>query len=319
MKHHIDDNFFMENTAIWRNEVTLLEETSNAVVQQHILTFVYIAVVIFFGIVGNLLSFLYHGFFETRKTVTTFLITTLALNDFLASLIHSDHFVLLRYMFNFTNTLGCQVIYFINHFFVTNSVVLLCPIGVQRFLKVCIRKPEYQMSKRSAMFVICSLTVYSLSVSVRHFWLTGIEEGKLKISSNVTIIGHICAVLHDPGVLSVKRFFNLVDALAFILTNTILGILNGVMAKKVGLVRNKVASYNRGIEADEIHRASATNLSVDGKRNVAHPSNSKINSERKINLMLATVTLSSMLSFLPYFYAAVFINIQPNSQLSSDF
>ena len=159
--------------------------------------------------------------------MTTFPITVLVLNDIIASALLSNQLITLRYLMKYGSKLGCHITYFLNHFFVTNSLLLLNPTGIERCLRVCIHNLRYHLTKQMAMFVLCVLGVYSIGVSLRHVWVTGVLKFEVEVATHQTCTGYVCSFLRDQHILPIVEVFNLVDMINFatednryIVTNT---------------------------------------------------------------------------------------------------
>lgn len=243
--------------------------------------------------------------------MTTLLITVLALNDFLASVAMVDHIILMRFLVRYTSVLGCQLTYVINHFFVFNSVIFLNPIGMERCLRVCTLNPKYQVTKKRAIFIIGSMSMYSLLTASRHFVLAGVEDTDIVVSNNLTVVGQVCSLLQDPEYSAVIDAFHLGDVIGFVITNMFLAIVYGILARKVGLAESKIGSYpvstqNVSLTVD----GSNTSTADSGGGNTVRLLRHRNYRERKINVMLGTITLGFGLSFIPYFYVVIIIKPQ---------
>lgn len=312
----------MTHTVNYTSDSYLYMTNEKAVVE-NIPTFVFMAVTIALGMTGNLLTFVFYGFVE-KKTVTTFLITALALNDLCSSVAMFDHIILVRFLIRYKSKLGCELTYFVNHFFVLNSVMFLNPIGIERCLRVCTQNPKYQVSKTKAAGMIASLSIYSFSVALRHFFIVGIEETKITMSDNTVITGFLCSLIHQQKYSAIINTFHLLDIFGFVLTNILLAIVYGIMAKKIGLVRKRIGAYPFNASTDV--QSLRVSVTADGSGSTSNRDTSKRiefrsqnptwvshrreNRERKINIMLGTITLSSLLSFVPYFYVVVVVKPQ---------
>lgn len=220
-----------------------LEEANNLSMRSNIVVIVYISLAVLLGVIGNSLTFIYHGFIEKRKSVTTFLITVLAINDLMTSIVLSDHIIIMRFLIVYESKLGCQITYFLNNFFVTNSLVFLAPIATERCLRVCTNNPKYHMTKRKSIVALSAIAFYSLCISFRHVGVTGVLSFDVQVSENETVVGHICSFLRDEDILPVVEIFNIIDIMSFSVTNITLLIMYSIMAKKIGLVRRKINAY----------------------------------------------------------------------------
>ena len=348
------------------HEVTSIEEANAMSVRTNAIVIAYVVLVVMLGIIGNAMVFIFHGYVEDKKkkTVTTFLITVLAVNDFMASAVLSNHIIILKYLINFQSKLGCQITYFLNHFFVTNSLLLLNPIGIERCLRVCIHNPRYHLTKRKAIVVLCVIGGINSTGALKHVWVAGVLTFEVEVATNQTVTGHVCSFLRDNHILPIVEMFNLVDMIGFVTTNIVLIIVYSLMAKKVGLVARKVNAYpveshtfrnmgtrtaHKSVSIERSNTNTNNNLKTNTNTNTFINSNTNTdmyinttmipkthvktnivninatdssdtatgastrksrrhdNCERKINVMLGTVTLASILIFMPYFYVVMFI------------
>ena len=274
-------------------DVASIEDANAMSVRTNAIVIAYVGLVVLLGVLGNAMVFIYHGFVETKrkKTVTTFLITVLALNDLIASAVLSNHIIILRYLMNYESKLGCQITYFVNHFFVTNSLLLLNPIGIERCLRVCIHNPRYHLTKRKAIVVLCVMGVYSIGVSLRHVWVTGVLTFEVEMAANQTVTGHVCSFLRDNDILPIVELFNLIDILNFATTNIVLIIVYSVMAKKVGIVARKVNAYPVESHTSRNTGTQITQLSMTAEAsNENSNTNTQKNANRNLKDNIYTVT-----------------------------
>jgi len=274
-------------------DVASIEDANAMSVRTNAIVIAYVGLVVLLGVLGNAMVFIYHGFVETKrkKTVTTFLITVLALNDLIASAVLSNHIIILRYLMNYESKLGCQITYFVNHFFVTNSLLLLNPIGIERCLRVCIHNPRYHLTKRKAIVVLCVMGVYSIGVSLRHVWVTGVLTFEVEMAANQTVTGHVCSFLRDNHILPIVELFNLIDILNFATTNIVLIIVYSVMAKKVGIVARKVNAYPVESHTSRNTGTQITQLSMTAEAsNENSNTNTQKNANRNLKDNIYTVT-----------------------------
>lgn len=290
---------------------TLLKEINDSAAQRNIGAFVFIGMMMILGIVGNNMSFVYHAFVDRRKTVTTFLISALALNDLSASVALVDHIILLRYNLKFENKFGCQFTYFLNNIFVFNSVVLLNPIGIERCLKVCTQNSKYRMTKRGAAITVGVLTLVALVSSFKHFFITGVVDLKVELLDNHTVTARVCSLLLEDRLQTVISITHMIDVIAFILTNIITITVYGIMAKKIASVRRKIASYPaNSMDASQTRTTDNASEANECVQKTLTTCNSYNQWDKKLNIMLGIITAGSLLSFLPYFVVVAIV--KPN-------
>lgn len=281
-----------------------LEEVNNLYVDSNAAVFVYLTLVMISGLVGNIFSFAYHGFVE-KKTVTTFLIAILAVNDLIASVLLINQIINVRYIINFQSLISCKLIRFSNNFVIVNSLVFLNPIGIERYLKVCTQNQRYHMTKGKAAFAIGTLTCYSFVMALRQFWISDIRVTTIHVTDNTTVIGYMCSLIRDGELSKVVRVSFLIDTMSFVLTNIILIVSYSVMARKVRHAYRKV--HTQPVLPQGSSNISATITGSNSGCNIATTARSKGQSnsqiEKKLNIMLGTVTVGSVLCYVPYFVA----------------
>lgn len=212
------------------------------VLKHNAAVFAFVAFIIISGIVGNGFSFVYYGFVE-KKTATSFLISILAANDLLASFFFIDQLLALSVMLDFRSTVSCSFIRFTDTVFIVNSLILLCPIGTERCLKICVQNPRYHMTKRKALVTSVILIFFSVLKSLRQLSTSEIKEVNVTISGNKTIIGSICTRTEGDHMIQLVKIFSAIDAFVFVGTNVFLVVVYSIMIKKVAEVRRKVNAY----------------------------------------------------------------------------
>lgn len=289
------------------------------VVENNIVVFIVMTLTIIFGVAGNGLSCAYHGFAAQRKSVTNFLIAGLAVNDLITNIVLVDQIVHLRFLFNYKSDVGCKLTNFVNYFFVSNSILFLNPIAVDRCLNVCCLNPKNRLTKRKAIIVLAGVSAYSGAIGSKHLLFNGIEEILIPKGNNGTVVGHICSLLMDQNLQPFIQLFGLIDAFVFVLSNVSLAVIYGIMARKIAISHKKVKSYPlKSTTSGTTCTLASTSQEDDGsdkrKRDRVSTSqqsekqNTTSRHERKINIMLGTVTLGSVLSFLPYTSVLIIIN-----------
>lgn len=282
-----------------------LRNANARIMRQHAILFFYMAVVLILGAVGNTLSFIYHRFVQKRRTVTSFLISTLALNDLLASLVLLDTMLLLRYIMTFESDFVCKLTFVLNHTLVVNSILFLNVIGLERCSRVCAENQRYRITKRRVTVLMACLFSYSFLVACRHLHLGGVGELHVTFLDGTSVVGRTCHLLKDsPTAILLISIFHWIDVGAFVIANISFCIAYGMIAKRLYQLRKSVdpsVRMRRHAPSSRIRVISHSNY--DGStvtKNINYR-------ERKISVMLGTLTLSSMLSFIPYFCVEVFV------------
>lgn len=194
---------------------------NDLIVERNALTFAFLAIVIVSGIVGNGFSFAFYGFVE-KKTVTSFLITVLAVNDLFSSVVYIEQFSSLNFMLDFQTILTCSLSRFFRTICIGNSLIFLGPVGLDRCLKICVRDPRYHMTWRKAAILSMSLTLFSVLRSVRQFFTTEIIEVDILIGNDKTVVGRICAKTEDSALTPIIKAFGAIDSVCFAVINIVI-------------------------------------------------------------------------------------------------
>ena len=294
----------------------LLKGVNDQIFRENIVVVVYMSVVIVFGIFGNTLSFVFHTFVEKRKSVTSLLISALAVNDSCACFLMIGQYFRIMFFLLFTSDIGCKIFRYLNYVFLNGSMLLLNPIGIERCLKVVCKNQRFHLTRDKARVFVFSVLLYSIILGCRHFLASGVVDIDVEVMPNQTVVGHVCTYTNQT--IPLMKVLSSLDVLNIAVTNVLLISVYAVMAKKIGLVQKHVDV--QPMDSNDESRRLATTVSSrvltatnsnsgnsDGdQRQRTHVSTipRRVSSnyyERKITIMLGVITMSSLLSFVPYF------------------
>lgn len=223
------------------NYASDLEDINDLVLKNNALTFVFLAFLIVFGIVGNGFSLAFYGFVE-KKTVTSFLIIVLATSDLVSSVIFIEQMFVLSFMLDFPSRFACSLIRFLKTICIGNSLLLLGPVGLERCLKICNWNPRYRLTWMKAAILSASLIVFSVLRSVRQFFTNDIKNVNIHIG-NVTVLGKICTKNEDEALTPIIKLFDAIDAVCFTAINIVIIVVYLLIIRKVTLVQRRVNTY----------------------------------------------------------------------------
>jgi hypothetical protein len=114
-------------------ETSELHDLNEAVAMELLPAMLFVGILMILGIVGNsVVCFVFC--FRRRMTVQHFLIVTLAVFDFLTSLISMPmEIAVLRYFYTYNSVFMCRLLRFLESYTSTASSFLLAVIGLDRF------------------------------------------------------------------------------------------------------------------------------------------------------------------------------------------
>lgn len=204
----------------------LLEELNDEKALLLIPAIIYVAILMFVGVIGNILVCVFYGC-KTKHTTNTFFIIVLAIFDLISCVITMPiEIVDLRFFYMFTNAPACKMARFLNYFATLGSAVTLLAIAVDRHRRLC--KPfKKQLQVKNAR-IAC---VVASSIALLFSWPAVIFFDSVSVNvtdpSNESIVleGFDCTMTKDEAYKSYLFAFNAVHFVAFIVASIILGIL----------------------------------------------------------------------------------------------
>lgn len=256
---------FTEKNMNYSSDITDFERDNinDLILKYNVITLAFVAFVIISGIIGNGFSFAFYGFVE-KKTVTSFLITVLAVNDFFSSIIFIEQIFSIIFMLNFQSDITCSLSRFLRTICIGNSLILLGPVGLERCLKICVQNPRYHLTWKKAAILAMSLILFSVLRSLRQFFTNEINEIIVQIAENKTVVGKICTKTKDSALTPVLKAFGAIDSICFAVINIIIVVVYLIMIRKVTLVQRRVNAYPARVGFSGNHSSSLTKHSDIG-------------------------------------------------------
>lgn len=196
------------------NENAILEQLNREKAIQYLPAIVFAVLVILFGILGNSLSLLFYGFKVTR-TATTFLITTLSLTDLVTCVVLVGEVIELCYSVDFRSVAGCKILYFLNHWLVITSGLMLLVISVDRFRRIC-RPFQWQMSVRIAKLSTLTVLIFGGILSFRDIFVIDVVRVNITRDNSDILTGYYCTHVESANLETVITVFHILDFLTFL-------------------------------------------------------------------------------------------------------
>jgi len=321
---------------------SLLDEYSAAKTKEYAVEIIFLAVVSFFGVLGNGFGFAFYTLRSMRNT-TTFLLKTLTLNDCLASLVNVFLIYDSTHSFMYPSDLLCKIHGFLLHFFTANSMLLLIPLAMDRFACVVLALSKRKFSITAARGVVVFYFVFSALIGLPQLLVSsGVDSVEVTLPGNITITGYGCINFKHDNLSQIV--FHIVDMVVICISLIILFVLYGGIAitlkrlshsfetcdKSTAHIKNnspmklfKEATQSENdsetgnqtpSEENSCSYASTTVAILNKKRTRLHAGARLTRQQRnhaiqlKITLMMFVITVASVISYGGYFYVRIFHN-----------
>ena len=147
----------------------LLEQINSEVASLMTPVIVYLGVLVFFGVLGNIFVCYYYGQ-QTRRSSHVVFICTIALFDLVSCAVSMPiEIVDMKFYYTFTNGHLCKFLRFVNHVAAIGSALTLIAISVDRFRRIC--RPLKKQLNLLKCKLLCALSfllglIYSWPASV---------------------------------------------------------------------------------------------------------------------------------------------------------
>ena len=156
----------------------LLQECSEEKAKEFIPVFVFVSILLFIGILGNILVLIFF-FRKAKYTVSYFFIVVLAIVDICACLMISLVIMDLSRPYKYTSDIGCKIHSFSKFFTAGSSTLLLFTIAVERYRKICCPFKR-QLSMKGARIVVCVDVIVAIVMSMAQTPLYEVIEVKVE-------------------------------------------------------------------------------------------------------------------------------------------
>lgn len=319
------------------SERDLLEIINNEKIVEYSPAIAYSGFVIILGILGNILAVMFYGF-QTKESTTNSMITALAVTDLINSFVLCDEIVELCYTVIFESVAGCRFMYFINHWLVFCSGLLLLLISVDRYRRIC-HPFAWQFSKSSAKVGIAGMVCLSCATSIRDLVILDIVRVEIKKHSyNETILAYYCTHSKiNVAMQKAVKIFHLIDLGFFVVVFPVMAVLYCIVAKAIWKSRKNWCKHDENstcssgnvtttkvesvsnicdkpseIKLDISDNADSTYTTAQGiPKNVKRHHGQSVYAETKVAIMMIAVTIGSIVSFVPYFIVNLTLKAKP--------
>ena len=294
----------------------ILQEVAKDLLTSYIPVIVFLILLAFLGITGNVTATWYFGH-KKKKSSTEMFITVLAVVDLIVCLLISLYVAQLFVNISvYTNKFLCKASYFIYHWGILLSVSILSAVAVDRFKKIC-RPFGEQFTCTTAKRISLALTLASGVISSRDF-LTYDSFAVNVTISDITVEGRLCMNTRSETLEWAVRASHIIDAfivsvIFVILIFTYVGIIYSLykhrqhMEEKVFKSGVNLRVYSNDVtdSPSEDSRKSSKSIpdsvqraSVQFKQNISK-------SERSTTLMMLAASVGLLICFVPYFVATL--------------
>ena len=312
-----------------------LEALNARKIREYVPVFAYSALVIVLGIVGNIFTVAFYGFHEP-KTSTNVIITALGTADLIACIAFSNEIIELCFTVTFKNAALCKSLSFCNQTLVVISGCIMLLVAVDRYRHIC-TPFAWQLSVKCVGIVIACIVVFSGLHSAKTIIILDVVHVNITDAfTDRALEAFYCAETWAPGMQMLVAVSNTLDMVTFLLIIGSCVVLYTLIARALWISKRKfenkfprqdfsnnemkVQANNdkmvqsgeqqtdtrRGNHAicktEEQHAKTQTSSQKSTRRSmIGYRINARSNVERKLTLMMLTITVASISSFIPYF------------------
>ncbi|KAH3819042.1 thyrotropin-releasing hormone receptor-like [Dreissena polymorpha] len=264
----------------------ILERIHRDLVADFIPLMVWLGVASVIGIVGNIVTIIFHGW-KSRPSSTMVFITWLAAADLLVCLLMIEQILDLHLNVYFTSPVHCKAKYFFIYVGVYWSCMSLTLISVDRFKKVC-RPISKQFSEKSSRYASMIVVLISIIVSLRIVFALDISEVEVITTdgSGQTAVGHDCYFTNDIDLKTFVSVCHAIDFLFLLFCLTTMLICYGRLFVHIKKHTEQMADWNGGAAI-----VSSTSHKADSALE---------NADRRITIMMALITVWFIICYIPY-------------------
>ncbi|KAH3799246.1 hypothetical protein DPMN_152852 [Dreissena polymorpha] len=317
----------------------LLEQINSEVASLMTPVVVYLGILIFFGLLGNMFVCYYYGQ-QTRRSSHAVFIFTVALFDLVSCAVSMPiEIVDIRFYYTFTNGHLCKFLRFVNHVAAIGSAFTLLAISVDRFRRIC--RPFKKQLNLLKCKLLCALSFFlGLIYSWPALVVYKSVEVELNAQNGQIVKGYDCTTTNESNYKAYIWGFNLVYLISFIFGTGTIVVMYSLVGKSIYKHKRKVLhsrplsrvrrpkpvhadldctttdEESSGIDNDEQGRASCARKTNDmlllakcsdaeqkkaADINGDHHKKDKLNNKSiKYTMIMLVVASIFVISFLPY-------------------
>lgn len=269
----------------------LLETLNNEKALLMVPVFVYLAVLMIAGTVGNALVCYFYGRKSRRSSNTVFILGVAMYDLILCTVSIPIEFVDIRFFYNFPYTVPCKVMRFVTYFAAVGSVFTLLVISIDRYRKIC-RPFKKQVGVREAK-IACGISVL---FSAMFSWPAAVFYTSVPVDivtkEGEVLQGFDCTTTRENSYKLYLWIFNGFYLLCFFISTVILFVMYGLVGKALykhhklqsHSTRSK-SSHECGSGIDSTNHREQTTVTVKAVR---------------FTQVMFVITLVFVLSFLPH-------------------
>jgi len=312
-----------------------LEALNARKIREYVPVFAYSAFVIVLGIVGNIFTVVFYGFHEP-KTSTNVIITALGTADLIACIAFSNEIIELWFTVTFKNAALCKSLSFCNQTLVVISGCIMLLVAVDRYRHIC-TPFAWQLSVKCVGIVIACIVVFSGLHSAKTIIILDVVHVNITDAFTDRVLeAFYCAETWAPGMQMLVAVSNTLDMVTFLLIIGSCVVLYTLIARALWISKRKFENkfprqdfsnnemkvqanndkmvqsgeqqtdtrrVNHAICKTEEQQAETQTSGQKSTRRsmIGYRTNARSNVERKLTLMMLTITVASISSFIPYF------------------
>lgn len=275
---------------------------------------IYIIFLMICGFIGNLMVCFYYGF-KTKITTNSIFICVLAIYDLIVCAIAMPTEIAdIVFFYTFQSNVACKILRFVNYLSSLGSIFTLITISVDRYRRICKRSGR-QMSIGVAK-LSCLLTVVA---AVLLAWPSLLIYGSIKVNIpndyGVALKGSDCTSTKASNYRPYVWAFNITHFGLFIICSTVLTTMYCIIGRVIFLHKKRMTAH----KSDTLSPATSSNpsteeTSLDNSGKVTKeprkstkksmktkkPPKHKEDENIKLTIVMITITVLFVISFLPY-------------------
>ncbi|KAH3798604.1 hypothetical protein DPMN_152204 [Dreissena polymorpha] len=229
-----------------RSDSDLLEEVNSKITSSMTPVTVYLSVLMFFGLLGNILVCYYYGCKTGRSSHAVFICTVAVFDLISCGVSIPIEIVDITFFYTFRNGGLCKFLRFINYIVTTGSAFTLLVISVDRFRRVC-RPFKKQLNLKKSK-IMCGISVV---VALVYSWpalvfYTSVNVN-LTASNGKNITGFDCTTTKDSDYVTYFWIFNGVYLVTFLVSTTILCVMYSFVGRSILGHKRNSQLYSRPI------------------------------------------------------------------------
>lgn len=305
----------------------LLTQLNDKMVIKMVPVFVYVSFLLIVGLCGNILVLYYYGW-KSKQTTNSVFICVLAVYDLTTCCVSIPiDMVDLRYFYMFSNLAACKILKYFNHVTATGSVITLIAIASDRFRRIC-RPLKSQLGLKRARQVGYISLLFALVSSTPSLSIYTSVKSELISENGIVLNGHDCSARKDKSHKLLYFIFHVVLLSLFLVAATALSAIYAMVVKKL----YKWRQTQKRPMIDEVPLSTVEHFRDNGahkglndtnepgsdgevttdrnvkmsdsmtthKKTLCSSSDPNNPSTTKFTLMMLTITIFFILSFLPF-------------------